>query len=141
MFSIAGLIAIIAAVSIGIVQLYGEQGSPLIGDFRNASVAEVHDGQGHVLLRGSFAPVDSDDEGEVERLAALKPASPDVKGSGEAEVEYQTDTPGEQEVEFTVNGLAAGAEVALVIDGKRVGTAKANNRGRISLELTVKATQ
>jgi hypothetical protein len=44
-------------------------------------------------------------------------------------------------VEFTVNGLAAGAEVALVIDGKRVGTAKANNRGRISLELTVKATQ
>lgn len=141
LLALAGLVAVIAATSFFVVQLSGEQASPITGDFRNASVAEVHDGQGHVLLRGSFAPVDADDEGEVERLAPLKPASPEVKGSGEAEVEYQTDTPGEQEVEFTVSGLTEGADVALVIDGKRVGTAKADRRGRISIEFLVKAVQ
>jgi hypothetical protein len=136
--SFAGLLAIIAASSIAVVQLSGQQGSAINGDFRNAAVAEVHDGQGHVLLRGSFAPVDSDDEGEVERLAPLTAASPEVKGSGEAEVEYQTDTPAEQEVEFTANGLTAGSEVSLVIDGKRLGTATVDKRGRISVELAVK---
>ena len=141
LLSLAGLIAIIAATSIFVVQLSGEQASPITGDFRNAVVAEVHDGQGHVLLRGSFAPVDADDEGEVERLAPLKPASPEVKGSGEAEVEYQTDTPNEQEVEFTVSGLTEGTEVSFVIDGKRVGTAKADRRGRVSVELAVKTGQ
>ena len=140
-FSLAGLIAIIAASSIAVVRLSGEQTGSITGDFRNATVAEVHDGQGHVLLRGSFAPVDTDDEGEVERLAPLKPASAEVKGSGEAEVEYQADAPGEQEVEFTVSGLTVGTEVFLVIDGQRVGTAKADKRGRISVELAAKAAQ
>jgi hypothetical protein len=139
--SVAGLVAIIAATSIAVVQLSGQQATPLTGDFRNAAVAEVHDGQGHVLLRGSFAAVDTDDEGEVERLAPLTPASPEVKASGEAEVEYQTDAPGEQEVEFTLKGLAPEAEVALLIDGQRVATAKADTRGRISVELAAKAAQ
>lgn len=141
MLSVTGLIAVMVATSIAIVQLSGEQAASITGDFRNAAVAEVHDGQGHVLLRGSFAPIDADDEGEVERLAPLTPASPEVKGSGEAEVEYQTDAPGEQEVEFTVSGLAVGAEVSLVIDGQRVSTAKADKRGRISVEFAVKAAQ
>ena len=139
--TIAGVVTGVAAMSFAMVELDGQQQAAVAADFKNASVAEVHDGQGHVLLRGSFAPVDTDDEGEVERLAPLKAASPEVKASGEAEVEYQMDAPGEQEVEFTVNGLAAGSEVALVIDGKRVGTAKADKRGRISVELAVKATQ
>jgi hypothetical protein len=138
---LVGLGAIIVATSIAVVQLSGQPATPLNGDFRNAAVAEVHDGQGQVLLRGSFAPADTDDEGEVERLAVLKPASPDGKESGEAEVEYQTDAPGDQEVEFTVNGLSVGAEVSLVIDGTRVGTAKADRRGRVSIEVAVRAAQ
>jgi hypothetical protein len=141
LLSLAGLIVTMAAASIAVAQLSGQQATPISGDFRNAAVAEVHDGQGHVLLRGSFAPVDSDDEGEVERLAPLKAASPEVKASGEAEVEYETAAPADQEVEFTVNGLAVGAEVSLVIDGQRVSTAKADGRGRISVELAVKAAQ
>ena len=137
--SFAGLLAIIAATSIAVVQLSGQQGSAINGDFRNAAVAEVRDGQGHVLLRGSFAAVDTDDEGEIERVAPLTPASPEVKGSGEAEVEYQTDTPAEQEVEFTANGLTAGSEVSLMIDGTRVGVATVDRRGRISVEFAVRA--
>ena len=140
-FSMASLIALIAAGTLTAAQLSGAQAAPLAGDYRNALVAEVHDGQGHVLLRGSFAPADTDDEGEVERLAPLTPASPEVKGSGEAEVEYQTDSPTEQEVEFTLTGLTAGAEVFLVIDGHRVATAKADKHGRVSMEVAVKAVQ
>jgi hypothetical protein len=139
--SIAGLVTIVAAASSGVVQLSGQQPAALIADFRNASVAEVHDGQGQVLLRGAFAAVDTDDEGEVERLATLTPASAEVKGSGKAEVEYQTDAPGEQEVEFTLGGLVADADVALVIDGQRVTMAKVDRRGRVSVEIAVKSGQ
>ena len=141
MFSLAGLMAIIAAASVAVVQLSGQQAWAVRGDFRNATVAEVHDGQGRVLLRGSFAPVDTDDEGEVERLAPLKPESHDVTASGEAEVEYEADTPANQEVEFTLKGLPAGSDVSLVIDGQQVATAKADQRGRVSVELAVKASQ
>ena len=139
--SIAGLIAIAAASSIAVAQLNGEAAQSIAGDFRNAAVAEVHDAQGQVLLRGSFAPVDTDDEGEIERLAPLTAVQSQVTAKGEAEVEYQTDTPNEQEVELSLTGLAAGTEIAFVIDGTKIGTAKADNRGRVSLELAVKSAQ
>jgi hypothetical protein len=136
---LTGLVAISAAVTVAVVQLNGEQASPITGDFRNAAVAEVHDTQGHVLLRGAFAPVESDDEGEVERLATMIAASPEVKASGEAEVEYETNAPSEQEVELTLTGVTPGAEINFVIDGQRVATAKADQRGRVSIEVAVKA--
>jgi len=139
--SIAGLVAIAAAVSMAVAQLSGEQAQAIAGDFRNAAVAEVHDAQGQVLLRGSFAPVDTDDEGEIERLAPLTAVQSQVTAKGEAEVEYQTDAPTEQEVELSLSGLAAGTEIAFVIDGTKIGTAKADNRGRVSLELAVKSAQ
>ena len=136
---LSGLVAVIAAATVAVVQLDGEQASPITGDFRNAAVAEVHDTQGHVLLRGTFAPVDSDDDGEIERLAKMSAASPEVTASGEAEVEYQTDAPSEQEVELTLTGVTAGAEINFVIDGQRVATATADRRGRVSIEVAVKA--
>jgi hypothetical protein len=136
--SMAGLLLVALAASVAVAQLYGEQVQPIAGDFRNAAVAEVHDAQGQVLLRGSFAPVDTDDEGEIERLAPLTAVASQVTAKGEAEVEYQTDTPTEQEVELSLSGLAAGTEIAFVIDGTKIGTAKADQRGRVSMELAVK---
>ena len=137
--AVAGLLAVILFATAAVVQLRGEAADQIAGDFRNAAVAEVHDAQGQVLLRGSFAPVDADDEGEVERLATLTGASPDVKATGEAEVEYQSNTPAEQEVELTVRGLAAGMDIALVIDGHTVATATADRRGGVDIELAVKS--
>lgn len=139
--SIAGLVAVAAASSVAVAQLNGQQGSPLSGDFRNAAVAEVHDAQGQVLLRGSFAPVDTDDEGEVERLAPLTAVQSGVEAKGEAEVEYQTDAPADQEVELSLSGLTAGTQVTFVIDGTTIATATANKRGRVSVEMAVKAAQ
>jgi len=136
---LSGLVAVCAAATIAVVQLDGEQASSIAGDFRNAAVAEVHDAQGQVLLRGTFVSAESDDEGEVERLATMTAASPDVTASGEAEVEYETNAPSEQEVELTLTGVTAGAEINFVIDGQRVATTKADQRGRVAIEVAVKA--
>ena len=43
MFSLAGMVAIMAATSFAVVQLSGQRASTFQGDFRNATVAEVHD--------------------------------------------------------------------------------------------------
>ena len=137
--AIAGLIAVILVATAAVVQLRGEPAARMSGDFRNAVVAEVHDAQGQVLLRGSFAPIDADDAGEVERLAALTGASPDVTATGEAEVEYQADQPAEQELELTVRGFTAGMDLAFVIDGQTVATAKADARGGAEIELEVRS--
>jgi hypothetical protein len=136
---LSALVAVCAAATIAAVQLNGEQASSIAGDFRNAAVAEVHDTQGHVLLRGTFAPVESDDEGEVERLATMTAASPEVTASGEAELEYEKNAPSEQEVELTLTGVTAGAEINFLIDGQRVATTRADQRGRVAVEVAVKA--
>ncbi len=84
----AGIVTAALAVVLGVVELSGERAAQVTGDFRNAAVAEVHDAQGQVLLRGQFAPVDADDKGEVERHAKLGAIAPGLTASGEAEVEY-----------------------------------------------------
>ena len=138
--AIAGLLAVIIVATATVVQLSGEPAAQISGDFRNAAVAEVHNAQGQVLLRGEFAVVDADDAGEVERHATLTSSAQDVRATGEAEVEYQSDKPTEQEVELTVKGLTAGMDIVFVIDGQRVTTAKADKRGGVEVELAVKST-
>ena len=138
--AIAGLLAVIIVATAAVVQLRGEPVPQIAGDFRNAAVAEVHDAQGQVLLRGDFAMVDADDAGEVERHAKLTSSAQDVRATGEAEVEYQSDKPTEQEVELTVRGLTAGTAITFVIDGQRVATATADRRGSVEIELAVKGT-
>jgi hypothetical protein len=135
-----GLVATILAAAVTVVQLRGEPAPQITGDFRNAAVAEVHDAQGQVLLRGDFALVDADDAGEVERHATLTAVAQHVTATGEAEVEYQSDKPTEQEVELNVSGLSEGTAITFVIDGQRVATATANRRGGVEIELAVKGT-
>ena len=138
--ALTGALALAAVGTMTIAQLDGEQTASIAGDFRNAAVAEVHGPQGQVLMRGSFAPADSDDEGEVERLATLTAVAPEFNtAKGEAEVEYETAAPSEQEVELTLTGVPAGTDIALVIDGQSIASTKADNRGRVSLEIAVKA--
>lgn len=134
----AGAIIVAALVAIGADQLYGQKVSQISGDFRNATTAEVLDAQGQPLLRGSFAPVDADDKGEVERLATLSPVHPGSGAAGEAEVEYQTDDPATQEIELKATGVAPGSQVSLVIDGTNVASATADKNGKVELEIEAK---
>jgi hypothetical protein len=135
----AGAIIAIAIVAIAAEQLYGERAAQVSGDFRNAAVAEVVDAQGQALLRGSFVAVDPDDQGEVERLATLAPVVAGSTAAGEAEVEYQTDSPTTQEIELTATGIAVGAQVSLIIDGTKVATATADSKGKVEVEIEARA--
>ena len=137
--AIAGLVAVAGLATVAVVQSSGQQQSAITGDFRNAATAEVHDAQGNVIATGTFAPVESEDAGEVERLAPLTSAASGGTATGEVEVEYVADKPTEQEVELTLTGAAAGSEVTLIVDGQRVLTAKAGKNGKVDAEVIVKS--
>lgn len=135
-------IATVAAVGVAMmVSLDGQQTASTTGDFRNATTAEVRDAQGTVLLRGTFAATAGDTDKEVERKAALSAINAGGTASGEAEVEYQTDKPDVQEVEFNVTGVPARAIVTLVLDGRDVVSATANDKGVAEAEVNVNTGQ
>jgi hypothetical protein len=103
------------------------------GDFTKATAAELRDGQGQAVLRGEFTVVEEDD-GEVERRAALMPTGVDPDAAGEAEVEFDTSRPAVQEIEVTGRNLDPGGSYTLLIDGQQVASVKADARGRVAAE-------
>jgi hypothetical protein len=119
-----------------VVQLNGQTASPT-GDFTNATRAEVRDAQGQVILSGQFQRVDEEDD-DIERKATLAPTGVDADAAGEAEVEFSKAAPAQQEVEFSVRNVAAGAVLTFVIDGTDVATATADRRGRTEVEVDVR---
>ena len=136
--ALTGLGLIMVAAMVMIVQLRAQQ--TVTGDFREAKVAEIHDAQGNVLLKGTFAPADGDDDQEVERVAKLAPVSAGSAGSGEAEVEYRKDAPNVQEIEFLVEGVKPRTALTLVLDGKPVLRATADEKGKAEAEANVSVT-
>jgi hypothetical protein len=133
---LAGLLGTIATAAYMVVQLNGQAAAP-VADFRNAATAQVRDAQGQIVLQGQFmAPVEED--GGLERIAALAPTGVDADASGEAEVEFAKSAPTEQEVEFSVENLQAGATFTFVIDGTDVATATADRSGAAEVELNVR---
>jgi hypothetical protein len=133
LISFGGLIAMAAAASI--VALNSQTPAPA-GDFRNAAIAQVRDAQGQVVLQGQFAPPVEEDGG-LERVAMLAAAGADTDAAGEAEVEYTTTAPIEQEIEFSVKNLAPATAFTFAIDGTDVATATTDRNGRAEVELTV----
>jgi hypothetical protein len=147
------LFIMLAGLACVVLSLAGSAAGPsqaqtrrVTGDFTHASVAEVRDAQGQVLLRGEFVAgredededVDTDDEddeaNEIERSAALLATGSDADATGEAEVEVDGSS---QEIEFSVERVEPGATFTFLIDGVEVGMKRANRRGRVELELKV----
>jgi hypothetical protein len=135
---ITGLLATMAVAVYMVVQLSAQGTSVQAGDYRNASVAEVHDAQGQVVLRGPFQLVEEDDD-DTERKAPLEAAGADADASGEAEVEYSKTNPSQQEVEFSIRNLEPAASYSLVIDGAAVGMVQTDQKGRAEFDLDVTA--
>jgi hypothetical protein len=132
----AGL-ALTAAVSVAmVISLSGNQLASVSGDFRNATTAEIRDAQGKVLLRGMFAAARQDAD-NLERQATLTPTPEGGQASGEAELEYSKSEPNTQEIEFEVSGVPARAIVTLVLDGRDVISATADDKGRADAEFDV----
>ena len=133
---IAGLVASIAISIYMVVQLHAQVAAG-VGDFSNAALAEVHDEQGQLLLRGQFLAVEADDDGDVERKARLVPAGADADAAGEAEVEISSDGSSPQEVEFSVRNLEPSIMVTFLIDGQEISRATVDRRGRAEVELDI----
>ena len=139
-----GAIGFALAAAVGVatmVSLDGNQTAATMGDFRNATTAEVRDAQGTVLARGTFAATAGDSDKEIERKATLTATNPGGTATGEAEIEYQTDKADVQEVEFNVKGVPARAIVTLVLDGRDVVAATANDKGEAEAEVNVNTGQ
>jgi hypothetical protein len=133
---IVGFIATVVGAGYMVAHLDGQGGQPA-GDFRNATVAEVHDAQGQIVLRGQFAAVDEEDD-DVERKATLTPIGNDPDAAGEAEVEYPATGATQQEIEFSVRNVEPGATLSFFIDGQPVAQATADRQGRAELELDIR---
>ena len=128
------IVAVIAVTGYVVARFNGQE--PIqSADFRNAATAEIRDSTGKVVLRGTFRLVEEEDD-DIERKAALAlTAGGEVMG--EAEVEFATEMPADQEVEFAARGLEVGATYTLVVDGREVASVVADPRGRIAIELDV----
>jgi hypothetical protein len=132
---LGGLLITVATAGYIVAQLHGQ--TPPTGDFTNAATAQVRDAQGQIVLQGQFmAPVEED--GDLERRATLAPTGVDNDAAGEAEIEFAKTAPTEQEVEFSVEKVQAGATFTFVIDGTDIATVTANRNGRAEVELKVK---
>lgn len=136
---VAGLLGTAGLAVYMVTQLHAQATLPT-GDFRNATVAEVQDGQGQVVLRGEFALAAEQDEDDVERKADLRPAGSDPDAAGKAEIEFSQNAASVQEIEFSVRNLAPGTPVTFLIDGQVIGQASADRRGRAELEIDVRTS-
>ena len=133
-------LAVTTAVAVAmVINLSGNQTANISGDFRNAVTAEIRDAQGKVLLRGTFAPVGNDAD-NIERLATLTATPDGGQAKGDAELEYKKAEPNTQEIEFEVTGVPARAIVTLVLDGKDVISATADDKGAAEAEFDVPIT-
>ena len=132
---LSGLLATFAMSAYMVTQLNGQSVEP-VGDFRDAAVAEVHDGQGQPLLRGQFIVVPEEDD-DVERKAQLESIGSDTDAAGEAEIETPKNAPTQQEIEFSVRNLEPGLALTFLIDGKPVGQASVDRRGRADFEIEI----
>ena len=132
---LSGLLATFAMAAYMVIQLSGQSVEPA-GDFRNAAVAEVHDAQGQPILRGQFAVAPEEDD-DVERKAQLESIGSDTDAAGEAEIEFAKSNPAQQEIEFSVRNLEPGTALTFLIDGKPVGQASVDRRGRADIEIEI----
>jgi hypothetical protein len=98
--------------------------APLSAQLPPASVVEIRDAQGQVVLRGQFDALDDD-----ERYAALGPAGYNaVKARGEIELDAR-------QVEGELRNLAPRTAFTIVIDGREVGVVTTDSRGRADFDL------
>jgi hypothetical protein len=139
-----GAIAVTGAMASAWVQgtIAAEASLPAeVGDLSNASMAEIKDNVGAVVLSGHFVEIPEDDD-DVERKATLAGSGQTAKATGQAEIEVsRTNNRLDQEVEVSVSNLAPAATYTLFVDAKQLGTFQTNQDGKGELELSTAPEQ
>lgn len=111
-----------------------EQALPAsVADLATVSQVEVRDSNGGGVLSGQFG-AEAVDGPEVKRKATLRPSS--GTGKGDAEIELDADNRANQELEVSVQGVAAAATYQVFVDGQLAGSFKTNSRGNGDIELS-----
>ena len=106
-------------------------------DLANVKLIEIRDGAGAVVLSGSFsAPIQK--ATETEYTSILIPTNVDPDATGEAEIEISNAANGfiEQELEVTVERLAALTTFKLFVDGHEIAPFTTGRRGEAEIELS-----
>jgi hypothetical protein len=104
-------------------------------DLTTASVVEVRNDSGAVVLRGEFGEATVSGN-ETERHAELKAAGPVASAKGTAEIEIvRSSNRTERELELDVEGLPAGATYSILLDNQSVGNFRSDPRGTAEVEL------
>ena len=129
---VVGFVLTVAFALYMVTQLHAQTTIAAV-DFTGATIAEVQDAQGQVVLRGQFVVADEPDD-DVERKAALQAVGTDMDAVGDAEIEFAKSAPVQQEIEFSVRNLSAGT-VTFFIDGQAIGQASVDRGGRAELEV------
>jgi hypothetical protein len=103
----------------------------------NAKTIQIKDHNGQVLLSGTFGPEDSDkDDSELEAL--LTGTGSKAKGRAEIEYEQKNNAITKQELDLELEGLAASANVTIVIDGKDLRSITVDKSGDADLKFAGK---
>jgi hypothetical protein len=132
---ITAIVAALVVAAYLAVRFNAQEPTIQTSDFRNAATAEIRDEKSAIVLRGTFMLEDEEDD-DIERKAALATVT-SGEVMGEAEVEFATEIPVDQEVEFAARGLVAGATYTMIVDGREMARVNADERGRIAVEFDV----
>src|SRR5687767_9475453 len=133
---VVGLLCTVAVAGYMVAQLNGQSTAPT-GDYTNASVAEVRDAQGRIVLRGQFAVAEEEDD-DIERKAALEQTGVDADAAGEADGEFVKAAPSVQVVEFVDRNLQPGVRFIFPIDVHVVSSSTADLRVTAEVEVEVR---
>ena len=111
-----------------------------VGNLAAATLIEIRDQAGQVLLNGTLKTSKRDPK-ETERKADLEsPTGQKAKGKFEVEIERKDGAIAKEEVELEVEKLPAMTECELFIDGKHVSSLTTTKVGKAELKLERKAT-
>ena len=105
----------------------------VLGDLSRATVVQVRDASGQVVLQGQFGVDDENDETEREAKLAPTGVDPDAEGKAEADVP-EAGRSSAQELEVEVNKLAPNARFVVVIDGRDIAPITTDARGHADVE-------
>ena len=140
-----GLVALVA-VACGVMAAFGIarlDGADSVGqipaalsDLSHASLVEVKDAGGRVVLQGTFGAEETDKDGERERKAVLAAGGGAAKGKGEAEIELAAGSAARVELEIQVEDLAGGQTFTVFVDGQQAATITTDASGEGEVELS-----
>jgi hypothetical protein len=105
----------------------------VLGDLSTATIIQIRDPQGQIVLQGQFGKDEENDETEREAKLAATGVDPDAEGKAETDVSLPG-RPVEQELEVEVNKLTPNTRFLVIIDSREIAAITTDARGHADEE-------